>query len=158
MIPDHNKYITLVYRVLYCTLYLIINQRLRFLQCVKFGAMYECRAQVTCVEPQSDPYIVTAADPGGPIGVRTPNGGESRVKRLSQLRFELDSSSICARFELDSIREPCHNCDSIRYALNSSSIRAFEKRMNMFNFFHYRIELESSSNRIESSVTITIRA
>ena len=84
----------------------------------------------------------------------------SGIKRLSQLRFELDSSSICARFELDSIRFENPVTIAIRFDMRSirASIRAFEKRMNMFNFFHYRIESSSNRARIESSVTIAIRA
>ena len=75
----------------------------------------------------------------------------SSFKRLSQLRFELDSRSI--RFE---------NPVTIAIRFDMRSIRArFEhsrKEWTCSIFFHYRIESNPSSNRIESSVTITIRA
>ena len=66
--------------------------------------------------------------------------------------------AIRARFALDStsIRESCNNCDSIRFALDSSWIRAgFEHSKKEWTCSIFPI-LES--NRIESSVTITIRA
>ena len=72
-----------------------------------------------------------------------------------------DSSSIRARCELDSIRELTlsqlrFNSICARFELDSS-IREKNEHVQFFPLSN-RIGLESSSNRIESSVTITIRA
>ena len=95
----------------------------------------------------------------GTLIKRAGNRAIAWVKRLSQLRFELDSSSICARFELDLIREPCHNCDSIReweilecsnrahIESNRNCDRILESNRIESSSNRAHIELESSSNR-----------
>ena len=77
--------------------------------------------------------------------ITAPKRAAAAATDESQLRVchNCNSSSIRARFELDSIREPCHNCDSIRARFEHSRI------------FHSRIEsqlwqgsrIDSSSNR-----------
>ena len=59
----------------------------------------------------------------------------TRLKRMSQLRFELDSSAIRARFDSRTLSQ-------LRFELDSSSIRAFGKEWTwLFIFFYSRMVL-----------------
>ena len=70
------------------------------------------------------------------------NTVHSRTLQLS-VCHNYDSSSICARFELDSIREPCHNCDSIR----EWEILECLNRAQIESQLWQSSRIESSSNR-----------